>query len=329
MATVGSTALTLSDWAKSVDPDGKTDKIVEILAEKNEILEDMLFVEGNLPTGHRTTVRTGLPQAYWRMINQGVPKAKSRTKQVTEATGVLEVYSEVDKKLADLNNNTSQFRMSEDKGFIEGMSQQMAAAVVYGNTETDPERILGLEPRFDDLSAENASQIIVGGGTTASVNTSIWLVGWGGDKVHGIFPKGTKAGLQMDDMGQQTLQDSDGNQYEGYRSHYQWDTGLVVRDWRYVVRIPNINIASLVADAATGANLLNLMVQALEQIWDLSGPTSFYCNRTVRSWLRLQTINHNNVRLRMEDVAGKQTLMFGEVPVRRVDQIVNTEALVA
>jgi len=58
MAGVGTLAFTLAEWAKRLDPDGKVAKIVEILNQTNEILMDMMFVEGNLPTGHRTTVRT-------------------------------------------------------------------------------------------------------------------------------------------------------------------------------------------------------------------------------------------------------------------------------
>ena len=60
MSTIG-TKLTLADWAKRVDPDGKTSAIVEMLNETNEILDDMIWAEGNLPTGHRTTIRTDLP----------------------------------------------------------------------------------------------------------------------------------------------------------------------------------------------------------------------------------------------------------------------------
>ena len=163
MATVGDSNLTLADWTKRLDPNGKIDKIVEILNDTNEILDDMVWMEGNLPTGHRTTVRTGLPTAYWRMLNQGVPNAKSRTKQITDAAGMLEIYSEVDKDLADLNSNTASFRVSEDRAFLEGMSQQMATAAIYGNTETDPEQIMGLAPRYDDTSAENAENLVSGG----------------------------------------------------------------------------------------------------------------------------------------------------------------------
>lgn len=67
----------------------------------------MPFVEGNLPTGHKTTIRSGLPSATWRLLNYGVQPSKSTTVQVTDSVGMLETYAEVDKSLADLNGNTA------------------------------------------------------------------------------------------------------------------------------------------------------------------------------------------------------------------------------
>jgi hypothetical protein len=82
MATLATGALTLADWAKRLDPDGKVPAVAELLSQSNEILEDAVFQEGNLPTGHRVIIRTGLPTAYWRSINQGIPTSKSTTAQV-------------------------------------------------------------------------------------------------------------------------------------------------------------------------------------------------------------------------------------------------------
>jgi hypothetical protein len=70
MATLSTQALTLADWAKRIDPDGRVPVVAELLSQSNEILEDAVFMEGNLPTGHRVVIRTGLPQVYWRALNQ-------------------------------------------------------------------------------------------------------------------------------------------------------------------------------------------------------------------------------------------------------------------
>ena len=66
MSALAASHPTLLDLAKRLDPDGKIDVIAEILTQENPILEDLSFVEGNLPTGHRTTIRTGLPTPTWR-----------------------------------------------------------------------------------------------------------------------------------------------------------------------------------------------------------------------------------------------------------------------
>lgn len=323
-------ALTLLDWAKRQGPDSKQAKIVELLNQTNEILDDMLFVEGNLPTGHRTTVRTGLPSATWRLLNYGVQPSKSTTAQVTDTTGMLETYSEVDKDLADLNGNTSEFLLSESLAFLESMNQEMAETLIYGDTSVHPQRFTGLAARFNDLSAKSGTNIIDAGGTGSNL-TSIYLVVWGENTVHGLFPKGSKAGLQQEHKGQVTLEDENGGRYEGYRTHFQWKNGLTVRDWRYVVRIANIDMSKLKKDpeAADSLDLVDLLIQAIEKIPNLAmGRPAIYCNQAIRSWMRRQIKNSKNVNISMQEVAGKKVVSFDEIPVRRVDSILATESQV-
>lgn len=319
---------TLLDVTKRLDPSGNIDMIAELLAETNEVLDDMTFVEGNLPTGHRTTIRSGLPEPTWRKLNYGVQPTKSRTLQVTDNTGMLEAYAEIDKALADLNGNSAAFRLSEDRAFIEGMNQEMASTLFYGNEGTEPEAFTGLSPRFNSKTAENAGNLIDGGGVSGQTDcTSIYLIVWGPNTVHGIYPKGSKAGLSTQDLGEQTLTDAAGGRYQGYRTHYKWDAGLTVRDWRYVSRVHSIDVSTLTKNAASGADLIDLMTQALEIVPNLSmGRAAFYCSRTVRSFLRRQiTAKVASSTLTMEQVAGKRVVMFDGIPVRRSDAILNTE----
>jgi len=325
MAKIGTLSLTLNDWARRNDPDGSIAIIVEILHLMNPILDDMRFMEGNLPTGHKTTIRSGLPATTWRMLYQGVQPSKSRTIQVTDAIGMLEAYAEVDKSIADLNGNTAAFRFSEDTAFIEAMGQNLASTLIYGNTGIDPERFLGFEPRYNDLNAENGANILDAGGAGVD-NTSIWLITWGDSTSHGIFPKGQVTGLQHTDLGEVTLQDAANRNFQGYRTHYKWDVGLVVRDWRYTVRIANIDVSDLKKDAATGADLIDLMAQALEQIQSLNiGTPIFYCNRTIKSFLRRQISNKSNVNLTLDTAGGVHTLAFDGIPVKLIESIVETE----
>ncbi|KKY89824.1 phage protein [Enterobacter cloacae] len=327
MAVKGLTALTLADWGKRIDPDGKVAKITELLSQTNPILDDMPFMESNSPTGHRTTIRTGLPDAYWRMINSGVQKGKSTTVQITDTMGMLETYAEIDKSLADLNGNTAEFRLSEDRAFLEGMNQRMAQTLFYGDTAVNPQQFMGLSSRYSLLSAGNGQNIIDAGGTGTD-NTSIWLVVWGENTVHGIFPKGQKAGLQMENKGQQTLLDANNNPYEGYRTHYKWDAGLTLRDWRYVVRIANIDVSNL-SDPQTAANIAKLMVRALHRIPNRGmGKPVFYMNRTVAQALDTQAMDKSSLAISVKETEGEWWTSFRGVPIRETDALLETEARV-
>jgi len=334
MATLSASYPTLFDVAKRMDPDGKAAQISETLSQDNEVLDDMPWYEGNLPTGHRVTVRTGLPVAAWRKLNQGVPRSKSTTAQIDESTAMLEAWSDVDKDLAELNGLESSFRMSEAKAFIESMNQKMASTLFYGNSVTEPESFLGLAPRFDDVpttsgGAENKDNVIDAGGTGTD-NTSIWLVGWGEQSIHGIYPKGSVAGLKHEDLGLDTVHDASGNPYRAYREHYQWKCGIAVKDWRYVVRIANIDVSDLAGTAASGAKIITQMTRALERIHSLNGVRPvFYMNRTIRSILRQQQVEAvKNATLTVEELYGKRVLMASEVPIRRTDALLNNEARV-
>lgn len=333
MATLSTQHPTLADLAKRMDPDGKIDQIVEILNQTNEILDQMTWIEGNLPTGHRSSIRTGLPQPTWRKLYGGVQPSRSTSVQVTDNTGMLEAYAEVDKALADLNGNTAAFRLSEDRAHIEGMNQEFVSTLFYGNEGTEPEAFTGFAPRFNSLSAENGDNILTGGGS-GSDNTSIWLVVWGANTCHGIYPKGSVAGLQADDKGQVTIEDVDGSggRMEAYRTHYVWKCGLTVRDWRYVVRIANIDVSDLNKDpSSSGADLIDLMTQALELVPQLSmGRAAFYCNRTVASVLRRQAVTKvAGATLGLEEIAGRRVTTFDGVPLYRCEAILNSEAAVA
>ncbi len=339
MATLSSSNLTLADWAKRSDPDGRVPIVAELLSQSNEILDDCVFKEGNLPTGERVVIRTGLPGVYWRALNQGIPSSKSTTAQIDEACGILEARSEVDKDLAMLNGNTAQFRLSEDTAFLEAMNQTQAETMFYGNPGTDPKKFLGLAPRYGDLSADNAVNILNAGGS-GSDNASVYLVVWGDNTVYCPFPKGSKAGLTHEDLGEQTVYNSDGTRLQAFATRYQWKNGLVVKDWRYVVRICNIDISDLLAGSGTQAAsastaLIKLMARALYRIPNMAmGRAAFYMNRTVHSGLSIAALDKSQSVLAIQEGlsqfgSAQSYLSFLGVPLRRVDALLNTESAVS
>lgn len=341
MATeaLSNTNLTLADWAKRTDPEGRIPVVAELLSQSNEILEDAVFKEGNLPTGERVVIRTGLPTVYWRALNQGIPSSKSTTAQVDEACGILESRSEVDKDLAMLNGNTAQFRLSEDSAFLEAMNQTQAETLFYGNPATDPKQFLGLAARYSDKSSGGNKQNILDAGGSGSDNTSVYLVIWGDQTVYCPFPKGSKAGLIHEDLGEQTVYNSDGTRLQALVTLYQWKNGLVVKDWRYVVRIANIDVSDLIAQTGTQAStastaIIKLMARALYRIPNMAmGRASFYMNRTVHSGLSLAALDKSQYVLKINEGLSQygtpqSWLSFLGVPLRRVDAILNTESAI-
>lgn len=327
MATINVNNPTLADWATRQDPDGKTGEIVEILNTENPILQSMAFQEGNLPTGHQLTIRSGLPTVAFRQMYKGTAQSKSRTVQVVDNCGILEGWSDIDQDVAELNGDVAAFRKSEDTSFIESMGQMAATNIFYGNSDVDPEKFTGLTLRYSSMSAVNASNIIRGGSSDTD-NCSIWLITWAPDTCFGIFPKGSKAGLMHEDLGIETVHDDDGNPYRAYRSHFKWKLGLSLKNWKYVVRIPNIDASALLPGFASGADLQDLMVQAIERLPGTKGRRVFYAPPNVTSMLRRQVRKTSNVNLSLDDHEGRKVLTFDGIPVEKCEALTIAEALV-
>jgi len=325
------TGVSYTDFASRLGPDNKIAKIIELLAQTNPLIEDLIAVEGNLPTGHKTTIRAGLPAVTWRLLNYGVQPSKSVSSQITDTCGMLEAYAEVDKALADLNGNTAAWRLSEDRAFLEAMNQAEATTFVYGSVLTYPERFTGIEPRYattgTDPEVSTYNTVSAYSSASGADQTSMLLVVHGENTVHGIYPKGSVAGFQHQDLGEQTLLDAANGRYQGYRSHYKWDNGLTVRDWRYCVRICNIDTSAI---TTTTVDVISAMIDAYERIPDIGmGTPVYYANRTVRTWLWKQARESGKYMLSPMQVEGKPVLKFMEIPIKRLDALVNTESVVS
>lgn len=330
-ASTAGTNLNLIDFAKQLDPDGTSADIAELLSATNEMLEDMTWKQGNLPTGDRATFRSDIPAGTWGRINQGTAISKSTTEQIDFACGFLEARAAIDMRLLDLYDDEAKALTNLSRAFIEGMSQQAQTAFLYENQANNSERITGLAPYYSTMVTANApsGRNVLQGGGSGNTNTSVYLIVWDENTITGVIPKNGTAGLNMRDLKEQRVLDAAGNPYQARELLYKWDMGLEVLDWRYGVRICNIDVAALTKNAATGADLIDLMTQAIEQIDNIGrGKAAFYCNRTVRSFLRRQMNNKSNVWLSREEIAGKRCIAFDGIPIRRVDMLLNTEATV-
>lgn len=341
-------SLTLADLGRRMDPSGKIADMAELMSQCNELEDDWAYVEGNLTTGHVVTLRTALPQGTARRFNQGVAYTKSSAAQLTFGMMMLDAYSQIDKKLADLGGNTAANREKEDVAHMEGMSQQMSGYDVYGNGVTTPTQFSGLATYFAAIAAAQNGVNVINMGGTGNSNTSIWLLGHGNQTLYSIYPKGTKAGLIFENKGDVVpAYDSSQRRYEAYTSYFSWNKGIAIEDWRYIVRLANIDTTTAGLAGSTPPDLFAAMSKAVVRLPTagrmVSGITKtdapdrvappvrlkFYCDRTSREYMDIQAIRDKNVLLRPEDYAGRPIVNFRNIAIGVVDQILDTEATVS
>lgn len=342
MAEVGITNPSLADVLSRTDPDGNISTIIEVAEKTNPILRHATYQECNNGTKHRHVIRTGVPEPAFRRYNQGVQPSKSETASVEDTTGMIEDYCESDKSLADLSGNASAFRSSEVVAKLQGFNNFVAHNIFYGSTKVTPEGFMGLDARFNDPAVASGRQLVDGGGS-GSDNASAWFVTWGPRGAQLLYPKGSAVGFQHNDLGEDTKQEGSGSSrklQQIYMDHLKWDIGLSLGDWRSCSRVCNIDISNLTADAATGADLLDLLIDAEEELDTaaavgvdmegnlVEGKTVLYVSRTVAKFLRKQALNKANVNLKIDEVAGRRVTMWGEHEVHRIDALSETETAI-
>jgi len=331
MATLGATYFDLIDLYKSKDPNGDIAPVIELLMEMNPILEDAIAVECNSGTKHVHTVRTGLPTVTWGKLYKGIAQSKSTKAQVEDTTGFVEGLSTIDERLLEISKNEGAVRLSEATAYLEAMNQEVARKLFYGSTLSSPEEFMGLSPRFNSLTAPTGNQIIDGGGT-GSDNTSIWIITWSENTCCLLYPEGTQAGVKREDKGSQRLVDGNGAAYYGKEELFRWHVGLAVKDWRYIVRIANIDVSDAAAGTVDLYKLLRKAYWKLQSRRVAGGRQAIYANRDMLEVLDGLATNagasDNFVRLKPMEIEGKEVLTYRGMPLRESDALLNTEARV-
>ena len=321
---------TLAEWGQFFGKDGKALPVIELMDAENTILDDILWREANGNDGHTTTVRNGLPQAYWRRLYKGVPVSKSSVSRIKDPTGALEGRNVIDTRMLELHQSQAKiYREGEARAFGESMRQQVAAALFYGNVGANPDGIHGLDPRY---AFKNAPQVIDAGGTGPNC-TSVWGIVWGDNDVTGLFPKETQAGLKHKELPEFDAYDNDGNAFRAVGDLFTWDVGLSVRDWRSVVRICNIQVDKLnLSKKDTGfIDLHRLTIQAKNKIpTEKRARMKWYCNEDVMTALEIQASDAGHVQLVYKDLFRSSGIAhIHGAPVRQCDVVLSTETALA
>ncbi|MEG2255143.1 MAG: hypothetical protein RSC33_07440, partial [Vagococcus sp.] len=274
-------------------------------------------------------VRTALPPVAWRMINRGTKPGKSQTKQLTFTCGEMEALAQLDEKLCRANGNSAQWRLSENKAYQQSMNKTMATTTFYGDEKVNPAGFTGFGAYYYSLTDADVDAVyrehIIDGGGTGNKLTSMWIVGWGNDTVHGIFEEGDTAGFKYRDNGRVPVIDANGGKFYAYESQYNWSMGIAVRDPRYIVRIANIDLS----DTTATQKLLENMIKGYNLIEDPNNcKLAIYCNRQTMTLIDLLAQAKTNVNLTIDTFNGKKQTHFWGAPFRRSDAILTTESAI-
>ncbi len=333
MATIGNSFPQLIDMHKGSAEGG----VIELLNQQNPVLDDAIATECNMQAVHRHMIRTGLPSVAWGRLYQGVPQSKSTMTQVDDTTGFLEAASGIDTRLLALATDPARARLVEAAPYLESMGQELATGIFYHDTATTPEKFKGLSARYSTIGGGGAGNQVIDGQGAGSDNTSIWFVTWGDHATSLLYPKGMKAGVTIEDKGQQRVLDAQGNPYYVKETMFSQHVGMFVKDWRYNSRVANIDVSDMLAG---NVDLWALLRKAYYRLQSRrrdakTSRIAIYMNRDVLEVLDAQstdraltTARNNTVSLGHAEVEGKEVRTYRGIPIRETDALLNTEARV-
>lgn len=336
MGAKGLTLVTLADVAKSKDK--QIGKVAEVLVQENPMLNDIPYMPMNMGTIHKEDIRSALPAVYYRKANQAIPASKTTVEERTFQAAHFESKSQIDAAVAKRGgmDRIAYNRWNQAQGHIQAHAIEHAALTIYGSPVDSTRKVAGFMDIFSTLSASEptSKQIIDAGGVTSDM-CSILKVHWGERSVFGIYPEGTQAGLKRTDRSKGNVEvqinalDSAGaaGNFWGYEEQFEIDHGLVVKDYRQVARIANIDPVTLKSGNGA-ADLIDLMISADYKIHNLqNGKGVWYVNKTLQAFLHKQALTKvgAGAGLSFENYQGQMMLMFLGSPVRRSDALLSTE----
>jgi len=284
----------LHDHAKYFSPKGELYACARVLDQTNHIVHDALTIESNSDSGHEYAIQNGLPQVTWRRAYQGVKPSKGSRTVVKEAFGRMSGLSEVDVAVCEKGGKTATIKAESQREQLEAMNQEYAKKFFYGSNQDNEKAFVGFAARYNQLSgAKSSRQVIDNGGTTQKKQHSIYLIGWGRNKIFTFYPKGTQAGIKIYDYskdGPIDLQDENGGTYPGYKKQMEWLVGLAVQDWRYGARVANIDPEAIAKEAKPKDACVALYDNFIKAVGRIQNPDVVnlvaYTSREVRDLLR-------------------------------------------
>ena len=296
-------------------------KVINTIVDCMPLFDQMHFAQCNNGMNNKTLVITEYPEGQTRSFNEGVLPEKAGGMTVLDSTRMLSTYSQIDAKLLQLNKSSAEWRYNQEKAFQIGIAHKVAEMIFQSSLKKDPKAFDGILTRYSDASDKDVFLDAGGTADAAKGLADILIVNWGDAQIHGIYPEGGVGGLVRTDRGEQDCYDKKGRRFRGVVTDYDWTLGLAVEDRRQVVRVGNIDIDALDAKATSGADLIDLLIDAVEMFPTTVGAgCAIYMNARLRTMLRKQIGRRVNVNLQWETVAGRKVVTYDGIPVHKLPE---------
>ena len=321
MAIINTGETTLADFANlTQDSDIQKKVLIDTIRDYNYLFDQLLLISANDGTACKGTIITDYPEGEVVGYNEGWGSVQVKGRAVRYDSFSVRTSSDVDARLLDSRKpeERATFRLRKDKGIMRGLARQACKSFFYGRKEAG---VQGLYDILSPANAEFAKRIIDGGSTKASGNADIFLVSSDPEAFYTFYPQyGAEGGIFIDPhLDKERIDLPNGKHYYAYVTDMGFDFGLAAFDPRNVVRVANVDPTTLTKDAKTGADLIDLMTQALEKLENVNpGHVAFYLNDTLHSFLRRQINAKTCASLNWENVAGHSVITLDGVPVQKI-----------
>ena len=321
---------TLVDVASRTDAYGEIAPIAEVLSQNNAILKHVRFKECNMTEGYKHSIRTGIPEPTWRGMYEGVQPTKSTTASVVDVTSNVEMYTEVDMDLANINGNSAKWRLSEQAPSLQGMANAVAQALYYGDNDKDIRKFTGLATRYNTLKKTvpcsknciSAKPSDYAGGQDGF--TSVFIVNR--SQFIGLYPKGSRMGLQHTDKGQVTIDAPVGGRMEACRDHYKWQVGAARMAWPGLARVCNIPMKGGLVDLSPDQLIKTLIVAKNRIPASLRKDLVMLMPTEVFTALEISALDKSSSCVKIVEAANQFQTNFFQIPMEADDAISLTEA---
>lgn len=318
--------------------DVQVNKIINVLAAQDEVVKDLPYFPMNKGDKHEEVILSYIPTPKRRMYNEGVVPDVAKFAKRSYTADKFETTAQLDEDLAIVGQGVNYNLMKIMLGHATGMAKEYGRTIFYGTPEGESEGTDGFATIYNSLTGETAGQIVNaddGSGANDNGYTSIYAANWGEGQLFGVYPEGTKAGIEtIKRNGGERVKIQGVNrlgvagEFYGYEETLKQRHGLVAADYRFGGRIANIRVDALKTGSA--ADLIDLLIDLQESLRVQKGGI-IYVNKVIKSILRKQARNEvkGGGGLTYANYHGEEVLMFGDMPIRTCDAISLTEGKVS